>query len=53
MSIALATLGYVIGQPAVDVLKVVDKYAIFISLALIFGTVAWSSIRSNKKRQAS
>lgn len=53
MSIALATLGYVIGQPAVDVLKVVDKYAIFISFALIFGLVAWSSIRSNKKRQAS
>ncbi|MBM7816598.1 membrane protein DedA with SNARE-associated domain [Brevibacterium paucivorans] len=53
ISIALATLGYVIGQPAVDVLKVVDKYAIFISLALIFGLVAWSSIRSNKKRQAS
>ncbi len=53
MSIALAALGYVIGQPAVDVLKIVDKYAIFISLALIFGLVAWSSIRSNKKRQAS
>ena len=53
ISIALATLGYVIGQPAVDVLKVVDKYAIFISFALIFGLVAWSSIRSNKKRQAS
>ncbi len=53
MSIALATLGYVIGQPAVDVLKVVDKYAVFISFALIFGLVAWSSIRSNKKRQAS
>ena len=53
ISIALATLGYVIGQPAVDVLKTIDKYAIFISLALIFGLIAWSSIRSNKKRQAS
>ena len=50
MSIALATLGYVIGQPAVDVLKVVDKYAIFISFALIFGLVGWSSFRSNRKR---
>ena len=50
MSIALATLGYVLGQPAVDVLKVVDKYAIFISFALIFGLVGWSSFRSNRKR---
>lgn len=53
ISIALATLGFVIGQPAVDVLKTIDKYAIFISLALIFGLIAWSSIRSKKKRQAS
>ncbi|GAA1191519.1 MULTISPECIES: DedA family protein [Brevibacterium] len=53
ISAALATLGYVIGQPAVDVLKTIDKYAIFISLALVFGLIAWSSIRSNKKRQAS
>lgn len=52
MAVVFAVLGYMIGQPAVDVLKLIDKYAVFISLALIFGLVIWSSIRSSRKRSA-
>lgn len=56
VSTASASLGWFIGQPAVDLLKLIDKYAIWISLALIVGTVAWASWkernRAAKKRSA-
>ena len=38
-----ACLGWFIGQPAVDLLKLIDKYAIWITFALIIGTVIWTS----------
>ena len=38
-----ASLGWFIGQPAVDLLKLIDKYALWITLALIVGTVIWTS----------
>lgn len=38
-----ASLGWFIGQPAVDLLKLIDKYALWITLSLIVGTVIWTS----------
>lgn len=52
-SAALATgcalLGYIIGEPAVVLLRTIDKYAMWISLGLIVGLVVWSRYKSQKK----
>ncbi|MCQ9387052.1 VTT domain-containing protein [Brevibacterium sp. 50QC2O2] len=43
LAVLVAVIGYEIGQPAVDFLKLVDKYAIWISLAIIVGVTLWSA----------
>lgn len=44
----LAGLGYGLGQHAVDVVLLVDKYAIWVSLALIIGLSFFSGLRRSK-----
>ena len=44
----LAGLGYGLGQHAVDVVLLVDKYAIWVSLALIIGLSFLSGLRRSK-----
>lgn len=45
-------LGYQLGAAAVDVLKVVDKYALWLTLALIVGVMVMSFVREYRKQQA-
>ncbi|MDN5725192.1 MAG: VTT domain-containing protein [Propionibacteriales bacterium] len=47
----IAWLGYSLGQYAVDVVIKIDKYALWVSLALIVGLAFWSSYRANARRK--
>lgn len=48
----VAGLGFGLGQRAVDVVLLVDKYALWITLALIFGLAFWSSYKAQQKAKA-
>ncbi|HCG56071.1 MULTISPECIES: DedA family protein [Brevibacterium] len=45
------TLGYQLGETAVDVLKVVDKYALWLTLAIIVGIFVLTYIREYRKQK--
>ncbi len=47
-----AYIGFRIGQPAVDLLKLIDKYSIWVSLAIIIGIAVWSGWKEAKKQQS-
>lgn len=46
----VAGLGFWAGQRAVDVVLLVDKYALWVSLALIVGAAFWSSYKQARKK---
>lgn len=46
----VAWLGFSLGQWAVDIVMTVDKYALWISLALIFGIAIFTSIKQSRRR---
>ncbi|MBU8578496.1 DedA family protein [Brevibacterium luteolum] len=46
MTAVWTALGYNLGQAAVDVIQVIDRYAMWISLAIIVGIVVWSTAKS-------
>ncbi|OYO20964.1 DedA family protein [Enemella dayhoffiae] len=48
----VAGLGYSAGQAAVDLVLLVDKYALWVSLALIVGAAFWSSWKQARKQKA-
>lgn len=48
----VAGLGFWAGQRAVDVVLMIDKYALWVSLALIVGAAFWSSYKQTRKQQA-
>ncbi|GAA1086872.1 hypothetical protein GCM10009605_26050 [Nocardiopsis composta] len=45
----VAGLGYGLGQHAVDVVLLVDKYALWVSLAIIIGIAVLSSVRESRR----
>ncbi|GAB3701658.1 DedA family protein [Mariniluteicoccus flavus] len=45
----IAGLGYAAGQRAVDIVMMVDKYALWVSLALIFGMAFWGARRQKAR----
>ncbi|WP_240372593.1 DedA family protein [Brevibacterium zhoupengii] len=45
------TLGYQLGEAAVDILKVVDKYALWLTLAIIVGIFVITYIREYRKQK--
>lgn len=47
----IAGLGFWAGQRAVDVVLLVDNYALWVSLALILGAAFWSSYKQVRKQQ--
>lgn len=47
----VAGLGYRIGQPAIDLVLLVDRYAVWVSLALVVGIAVVSSIRAGKAQR--
>lgn len=49
----VAGLGYSLGQWAVDVVLTIDKYALWVSLALIFGIAIISAIKQSRRQQPS
>ncbi|WP_025777614.1 DedA family protein [Brevibacterium sp. VCM10] len=44
-------LGYQLGEAAVDILKVIDKYALWLTLALIVGIFAFSFFKEYRKQK--
>ena len=44
-------LGYQLGEAAVDILKVVDRYALWLTLAIIVGIFVMSFYRESKKQK--
>lgn len=50
-TIIWTTLGYQLGETAVDVLKVVDKYAMWLTLAIIVGIFVITYIREYRKQK--
>lgn len=44
------TLGYQLGEAAVDVLTVIDKYALWLTLAIIVGVFAWAFFKESRKQ---
>lgn len=46
MTAVWTALGYQLGQAAVDVIQVIDRYAVWISLALVIGIVGWSTAKT-------
>ncbi|WP_349827126.1 DedA family protein [Brevibacterium litoralis] len=48
----MAWIGYAIGQPAVDLISQIDSYAIWVTLAIIFGMAFWGARRAQKAQQA-
>lgn len=52
LSWACAWIGFEIGQPAVDLLKLVDKYALWVSLAIIVGIAVWSGWKEAQRQRA-
>lgn len=51
-TIIWTTLGYQLGETAVDVLKVVDKYALWLTLAIILGIFVITYIREYRKQKS-
>lgn len=49
----VAWLGYSLGQWAVDVVLTIDQYALWISLALIFGIAIITSIKQSRRQRPS
>lgn len=47
----MAWIGYAIGQPAVDLVGQIDKYAIFVSIAIVFGLAFWGSWKASRAQQ--
>lgn len=45
----VAGLGYGLGQHAVDLVLLVDKYALWVSLALVVGLAFWSARKSERR----
>ncbi|WAL39292.1 VTT domain-containing protein [Brevibacterium sp. BRM-1] len=52
LSWGCAWIGFEIGQPAVDLLKLVDKYALWVSLAIIVGIAVWSGWKEARRQSA-
>ncbi|SMX97141.1 membrane protein DedA, SNARE-associated domain [Brevibacterium sp. 239c] len=50
-TIIWTTLGYQLGETAVDVLKVVDKYAMWLTLAIIVGIFVITYVREYRKQK--
>jgi len=48
----IAWLGYSLGQWAVDIVLQVDKYALWISLALIFGVSIFTAVKQSRRQSA-
>lgn len=48
----VAGLGFGLGQRAVDVVLIVDKYALWLTLVLIVGLAMWSSFKAQKQTKA-
>lgn len=48
----VAGLGYGLGQRAVDIVLMVDDYALWVSLAIIIGGAVWSSVRATRAQKA-
>ncbi|WP_152346921.1 DedA family protein [Brevibacterium sp. CFH 10365] len=44
-------LGYQLGEAAVDILKIIDKYALWLTLALIVGIFAFSYFKEYRKQK--
>ena len=44
-------LGYRIGQPAVDVVAVIAKYSLYLSLVLLVGVIV-SAVQQSRRRSA-
>lgn len=44
-----ALLGYQLGRAAVDVLKVIDKYSLWVTIALIVGVFVFAFVKENRK----
>lgn len=51
LSTVCACIGFAIGEPAVDLLKLIDRYSLWVSLAIIFAIVFYG-VWKDKKRQA-
>ena len=45
------TLGYQLGEAAVDVLGVIDKYALWLTLAIVLGIFVWTFAKEWRKQQ--
>lgn len=48
----VAGLGFALGQRAVDVVLLVDKYALWLTLAIIVGLAFWSGSKAQKQAKA-
>lgn len=48
-----AMLGYQLGQAAVDVLAVIDKYSIWLTVAIVVGIFALAFVKENRKKKGS
>ena len=44
-------LGYQLGEAAVDVLKVVDKYALWLTLAIVVGIFVLAYVKEYRKQR--
>ena len=48
LSTVCAWIGFALGEPAVELLKTIDKYAMWVALAIIIGTAVWSARKAQR-----